>query len=356
MKQKIKQLFSETGVDKILLRTFPSGFEPSLFYFSGIAPGKIDNNVLFLAPKRKPLLVRTVLDPEIKRKNIRIKTVKKRREMEAILNRELDGKRIGINMSLYPAAMLKRLKKALPGKRFVDVSEQLSKVRAIKEKWEIERIAKAARITERVLGKVPSFFRKGMTERKLALEIEFRLREKSKDNIAFPVIVASGRHSSFPHHFPNDSKITKGPVLIDCGAKFKGYCGDLTRVFSVGKPTRAQRDLYNIVYEAKSLGEALCVEGISAGNVFEQVSSFLKRNAGQELIHGMGHGLGLNVHDSPAGFIPESKEHMLNKMVLTVEPGVYLRGFGVRIEDDVVIGKRKCRKLSSAPKELIPLR
>ena len=356
MKPDIKGLFESTGADAIILRTMPDAFDPSFFYFSQIRPGVLDNNLLILSPKKKPILVRSVIDPEIKNSNLRVCTVKRRKQMELLLSKELNCKKIGIDMSVVPVLMLKKFKKELKGSKFFDVSKQLDDARAIKMPFEISNIARAAKITEKALSELPSIFRKGMTEAELSLKLEFLLRKKSGDNIAFPVIVANGRNSAFPHHFPGSKKIKKGIVLIDCGAKFNGYCGDLTRVFCVGKPSVSQQNLYSTVFEAKRLGEELCVEGASAKKVFNQVSSFLKRHAGSELIHGLGHGLGLKVHDSPSGFTQESDVILKKNMVLTVEPGVYKSGFGIRIEDDVVVGKNKCRKLGNAPESLISLR
>ena len=355
MDKKIKQLFELAKVDGILLRTLPQDFDAGFFYFTKLPVGFLSNNFLFLSKTKKPLLVRTVLDPEVKSRILRVKSVKKRDEMKSLLKRELKGEKVGLNMSLYSVAALKRLKKALPGKRFVDISQQLEKVREVKESWEIQRIERAAKTTDKVLHKILDSFRRGMTEKQLALNLEFALRKATGENVAFPPIVANARNAAFPHHVPSDRKIKKGLLLIDCGARFKGYCGDLTRVFSVGRASAREKALYETVFQAKQLGQDLCVEGCSASDVFNDVSKFLKKNAGQALVHGLGHGLGLKAHDAPSGFLQESKDVLKKNMVLTVEPGVYLRSLGIRIEDDVVVGKHKFRALSRAPKELISL-
>jgi Xaa-Pro aminopeptidase len=345
MHKKAKQILKDANVDAVILKTSPSCVDPGFFYFSGILPGVLNNNAILLSARKKPLLLRTVLDTKINVEGLRIKTVKRRKQVEETLNKELSGKRIGINEQRYTVDSLKRLKKSLPGKRFVDISKYLSQAREIKEPWEISRISKAAKITEKALNELSQIFKKGITERQLALKLEFLLRERSKDDVAFSPIVANARNSSFPHHFPSERKIKKGVVLVDCGAKVKGYCADLTRMFSVGKPSKKESALYETV-----------VEGAIPCNVFKQVSDFLKRNAGQALIHGLGHGLGMETHDSPPGFLRDIKQPLKAGMVLTVEPAVYGKGFGVRIEDDIVVGKRKCKALSTAPKQLIPLR
>ncbi len=343
-------------VDAVLLRTFPYDYDPAFFYFTQLPVHFLSNNFLFLSPGKKPLLVRTVLDPEVKSKLLRVKTVKRRKQMISMLKRELHGKRIGLNMSLYPAASLKELRRELPKKRFVDVSEQLSAIRAVKSRAEIAKIAKAVKITEKALHHMPEIFRKGMTEKQLALELEFLLRKKSNDEIAFPSVVANARNSAFPHHVPGSKKIRKGILLIDCGARYKGYCADLTRVFSVGKPSQRQNLLYKTVFEAKQLAALLAVERAKAPAVFEQVSSFLKKRTGKAMIHGLGHGIGLKAHDAPAGFLAGSSDSLKAGMVLTIEPAVYLKGFGIRIEDNIVVQGSRCRQLSAAPKHLIEIR
>ncbi len=355
MRKKIKQLFDKAKVDAIILRTFPGNPEPAFFYFSRLPFGFLTNNILLLNPDRKPLLLRSVLDPEVKSKKLRARTVRRREQMKSLLRKELKGKRIGINKLLYPLNSFKNLKKAIPRKRFVDVSQQLRDIMAIKEPWEIARIAKAAKITEGVLRQVPRIFKKGITEKQLAFELEFLLREKQREELAFPPVIANARNSIFPHHVPSDRKIKKGILLIDCGARYKGYCADITRVFSVGKPSKKEQNVYEAVFEAKKLGESLSIEGALASDVFKKVSAFLKKEIGHKLPHGLGHGLGMLPHDSPSGFLSESKDVLVKGMVLTVEPAVYLKRFGIRIEDDIVVGKKGCKKLSNAPKELIKL-
>jgi len=355
MKAKINELFDRTGVDAIILRTFPENPEPAFYYFSGIPFGAFENNLLLLRRNKKPLLVRSVLDPEVTSAGLHVRTVKKRQHVEKLLGNELAGKKIGLNKESYPIASFNRLRRTLSGKRLVDVSGHLRDIRAVKKPWELERISKAVKITEKVLSQVPGIFKKGMTEKQLALELEFMLREKSGEGLAFPLIVASGRNSAFPHHMPVARKIGRGILLIDAGARFRGYCADLTRTFCVGKPSAQEKKFYNAVFEAKFLGEELSLEGVKAVEVFAKASLFLKKHTGKSLVHGLGHGLGIAVHDSPKGFLAESKDVLERNMVLTVEPAVYTKRFGIRIEDDIVVQKGRCRKLSNAPKALIAL-
>ena len=234
-------------------------------------------------------------------------------------------------------------------KKLVDVSKQIALVRAIKSGEELACLEKAAKIAEKVAAAIPGIFKKGITEKKLGLEIEIMLREKGDNLLPFPVIVASDRNSSFPHNVLTDKRITRGLLLFDFGAYFKGYCSDITRVFSVGKATEKQRHLYAGVFSAKQFAQRMVKPGIALGKVFDEADSFLKKETGMKLIHGLGHGLGIDAHDFPSGFLHDNKEKLQKDMVLTVEPGIYGKFGGIRIEDDVVVTANGCRPLTKAP-------
>ena len=144
-------------------------------------------------------------------------------------------------------------------------------------------------------------------------------------------------------------------MLIDFGAKYHNYCSDLTRTFFVGRAGEKEKELYSKVFEAQKMAEEKITEGAKASEIFNEINSFLKRECGQELQHGLGHGLGLEVHDFPGGFTSVSKDILKENMVLTVEPGIYKKFGGIRIEDDILVLKKGCKKLSNASSELIEL-
>ena len=224
-------------------------------------------------------------------------------------------------------------------------------MRSIKAGEEIASISKACKTAQKASNSIPAIFRKGMTEKQLALEIEILLREKGENVLPFPPIVASGKNAGFPHHVPGKQKIRKGLLLLDFGAYYKNYCSDISRVFCIGKPSKKQKQLYASVFAAKQFGQALCKPKASFSQVFEQVSKFLKKETGFRLVHGLGHGLGVEAHDFPAGFLQGNREKLKPGMVLTIEPGIYGRFGGIRIEDNVVVTAKGCRPLTKAPAE-----
>jgi len=356
IEKRSRTLFDSLDVSAVVLRTSDSFSDSSLSYFTGLPKRFLSGNVLILKREKKPLLLKSVLEPNISVPGATVKRVDRKRQFEAILRRELKGvKKVGINRPFHSTASLAALRKTLGKRKLVDVSKQVGKMRAVKSASEISKIAKACKIAQNVSKKIPSLYRKGMTEERLALEIEMLLRERGENELPFPVIVASGAGARFPHHVPLRKKISKGLLLVDFGAFYKNCCSDITRVFSVGKPKKGQRKLYKAVFDAKEFAQSLCRPKASFASVFAETNSLLKKSTGFSLIHGLGHGLGTEVHDFPSGFLKGSKERLEKGMVLTIEPGIYGSFGGIRVEDDVLVTKRGCKQLTRAPSKLLEL-
>lgn len=355
MKEKISELFEKTKAEAVLLRNSSSAPEQNFFYFSELPFGHYSGSFLILKKNSRPMLLTTVLEEK------RIPWLKTRhfdseQQLKKITRKEFKGiKKIGLNFDLYPRNAFLKMKKTLKKKHFVDVSSALGKVRETKLPKEIARIKKAVKISEKAVNRLPSFFKKGMSEKKLAFKLEDFLRSEGDNDLPFPTIVASCKNSSVPHYSTGNAKIRNGILLIDFGAKYKNYCSDLTRTFCVGKASEEQRELYEKIFEAKVFAQKLCKPGASCQKIFEETNSFLKKNTHFGLIHGLGHGLGLQVHDFPLGFGKTGVTILKEKMVLTLEPAVYTKNFGIRIEDDILITRNGSELLSKAPKELIEL-
>lgn len=355
MQKKISEFFSRSKADAVLLRNIAAAPEQNFFYFSGLPFGHYSGSFLALRPGMAPVLIANCLE------NTGIPGLKARRfsskaRLESILKNEFSGaKKIGINFESYQKNAFSRAKKILRGKKFADISQALGKVRETKTNKEISRIRKAARISEKAAQKIPDFIKKGMTENQLRFRLDCLLREEGDDDLAFSTIVASGRNSSVPHHVPGSSKIGRGILLVDFGAKYKNYCSDITRMFCIGKASESQKGLYKKIFEAKKFAAGMCRPGVKCADVFEETAGFIKKETGLGLIHGLGHGLGLEAHDFPHGFLEKSKDTLKEGMVLTLEPAVYTKQFGIRIEDDILITGNGCRLLSSAPEELVEL-
>jgi len=249
------------------------------------------------------------------------------------------------------------LEKGLKGKSLVGIDDLVKDLRQIKDAVEVKAIRKAIRVAENAFrtllaGGLRGFV--GRTERQVAAELDYQMRLAGADRPAFETIVAAGAHGSLPHYRPGETRIRRGqPVLIDWGARVQGYCSDLTRVVLLGRiPPKLVR-IYQVVLRAQAAGMAAVRPGIS-GKTADAAARKVVEAAGygQQFVHGLGHGLGREVHEGPS-LGRFSGMRLRAGMVVTVEPGIYLPGVGgVRIEDDVLVGSDGQRRLSSLPRAL----
>ncbi|AMQ19092.1 M24 family metallopeptidase [Thermococcus peptonophilus] len=236
------------------------------------------------------------------------------------------------------------------------LSMLMRELRMRKDEEELRLMQKAAEVVDRVFEEILSWDIIGMTEKELALRIELRIRELS-DGISFEPIVASGENGANPHHEPGDRRIRKGDmVILDYGAKWKGYCSDITRTVAIGKPDEKLVEIYEIVKEAQENAFQAVREGIKAKEIDRAARETIARAGyGEYFTHRTGHGLGLDVHEEP--YIgPDGEVALERGMTFTIEPGIYVPGLaGVRIEDDVVVVGDKGERLTKANRELIIL-
>lgn len=226
-----------------------------------------------------------------------------------------------------------------------------------KDDIEIASLTQAASISDRVFTDLLGLIRPGVTELDLVAEIASRHRRYGAENDAFDTIVASGPHSSMPHARPTTRALAAGDfVTIDFGCIFDGYHSDITRTVAVGRASRAMKDVYAVVLEAQVTGIAAARAGITGKQLDRTVRRIIaQRGYGKYFVHGLGHGIGLQIHEEPK--VSKINTNELNEgAVITIEPGIYLPGaFGVRIEDDVVLRNGGCDVITRSPKELIIL-
>jgi Xaa-Pro aminopeptidase len=239
--------------------------------------------------------------------------------------------------------------------RVTATDDLIEGLRAIKSIAEVELMKKAVRRAEEAFLDVKPFIREGIRERAIALRLAERLHIKGCRNIPFEIIVASGSHSALPHAKPTDKKIEKGDlVIIDWGGEADGYYSDMTRTFLIrGRNISRQRKLYQIVLSANRKAISSVGPGIKSKQIDSAARTFIRKAGyGEQFGHGTGHGVGLQVHESPR--ISWNKSDPVRKnMVFTIEPGIYVPGLGgVRIEDMVVVRKKKSEVLTSLPKNL----
>ena len=261
--------------------------------------------------------------------------------------------RIGFEDAALSVASHRALGEAAgDGVAFEPLGNAISELRAVKEAAELELMAAAIRLTDEVFVAATADLAAGTTERELDWRIERTMRERGADGPAFPTIVAAGPHGARPHHAPGDRAIAAGdPVVIDMGVRLGGYAADLTRTIWVGEPTERLRAVYNVVQAAQRAALGAIRAGASAKDVDAAARDVVAAAGyGDEFTHGLGHGLGVRVHEAPS--LSKTSEDVLRAgQVVTVEPGIYLDGWGgVRIEDVGVVEADGFRVLSGAPK------
>ena len=230
--------------------------------------------------------------------------------------------------------------------KLVPTLDFVMKLRAVKSALEISYIKKAVEITKEALDFTAEIYDQVESEKLLSVEIEKFMRIKGDNRIAFDTIVASGKNSSLAHHSPKDTKLYKKFFIIDLGAKYYGYCADLTRVFFCGKMPPLYKKVYDTVKKAQELAVNKIRPGVRVCDVDKVARDFIDRAGwGKNFSHGLGHGVGLEVHEMP--YLNGSDKTILQEgMVVTVEPAVYLKNkFGVRLEDTVLVGAKKGERL-----------
>ncbi|MBQ3378553.1 MAG: aminopeptidase P family protein [Clostridia bacterium] len=232
----------------------------------------------------------------------------------------------------------------------------ISDLRMIKTVRELENIRRAQKESEDALMRVMGRIGEGMTEREIALMLEWEIRTRGMD-ASFDFIVASGQNSSKPHAVPTDRRLKRGDFLtIDFGAKYKGYCADMTRTFSIGSPSDEMRSVYETVREAKNAAERIIRAGLKGSEIDRAARAIIEEAGyGAAFGHSLGHGVGVVVHEQP-NFAPMYEREIPGGAVVSVEPGIYLEGrFGVRIEDLVFVDEDAAVSLNSMTTELIEL-
>jgi Xaa-Pro aminopeptidase len=256
-----------------------------------------------------------------------------------------------LTLSLY-RRLYDILGKGKTGLKLIPVENMLESLRAVKEPEEIELISQAAEITDAAMAHIQGNIRLGMTEKEAAWEIEKFMREKGSQPVPFDVIVASGPNAALPHAQPSARAIQSGePVVIDIGARVGGYASDLSRTICLGDPDETYKRVYDTVLGAQLGAMAMIKPGMSGGEADQLARIIIEEGGyGEAFGHGLGHGVGLAVHEKPR-LGPNSPEELVDDMVFTIEPGIYIEGWGgVRIEDLVIMEQGKVRAISHAQK------
>ena len=270
---------------------------------------------------------------------------------------KLGARRVGFESIHLPYAIFEDIRRDLPESvDFVGVANIVDELRIIKDAQELRALQDAVDVLDRCLADVVQHLEPGMTERQVARMVELYLIEHA-DGPSFPSIVGSGPNASVPHAVPSDRRIQEGEAIkIDIGARASGYCSDMTRTLCLGQPNDSRLvELHALVLEAQQHAERELRPGMTGRQGDSLARDVIARGGyGEAFTHGLGHGIGLEVHEPP--WLSQSRGDGVLRpgMVFSVEPGVYLPGWGgVRIEDLVVLEQDGARVLCHSPKDLV---
>lgn len=262
--------------------------------------------------------------------------------------------RLGLQSDYVTLTQRKALAKRLGAKTLVPCNDGLLEQRSVKSSSEITAIKRALGIQQQAYLDTLAYIEPGRTEQQIAAYLEYRMRQLGADGRSFPSIVAVDANAALPHAIPSGRKVKKGSsVLIDWGARYAGYCSDLTRVVAIGKMTARMQTIYKITLEAQLAGIRAIKPGAALADVDQAARSVIhKAGYSKYFGHSLGHGIGLDIHELPT--LSARSEGVLKPgQVVTVEPGIYLPGVGgVRIEDDVLVTEKGHKVLSGLPKDI----
>ena len=234
----------------------------------------------------------------------------------------------------------------------VETENMLEKQRMVKDEEEIENLRRACKVTDDCFEHIVNYIRPGMTEKQIAREIDYYYYKHS-EGLSIDTIVASGENSSKPHAVPTDRRIQdKEIITIDMGCKINGYCSDMTRTIFVGEVPEAVKPVYDLVLKNQEQALQDMKDNANTKQISKMVDNDFRLH-NYDLIHALGHGVGLEIHEGPILSI-NSENTLRENMVVTNEPGIYIAGqFGVRIEDTVLITKGGCEPLTKSPKRYV---
>ncbi len=353
---KFEEILKVSKVNSILLKSGEINDE-NFNYFTELPKSISGTNYLIIKRNSETIYANQLdfgaIKSEIKNKKIKIKKISKEKDFKNLLKKELIGK-IGINFDKYSLKGYNTLKK-ITKYSIRDMSNHLEKIREVKTPNEIKKIKEAVKVSIESLDELIPKIKIGMKEKEIQFILDGFIAKNECKN-SFETIIASGKNSAIPHHISSNKKIKKGEILlIDFGAEYKNYTSDISRTFFIGKAPEKIKEMYSTGIKAMENSLKKIGEGKKALNAFKACEETLKQH-NYPMIHALGHGIGLKVHDFPQSIGVKSEWIFKKNFVLAIEPGIYIKNLGgIRIEDDIIVTNSAPKKLSNAPKELIEL-
>jgi len=312
--------------------------DPNLTYFAGVVP---DVACLVIPATGRPVLFVPGFEAARLKKMAKVKVARVPRDLFGTVCKSFPGKKVGVMASSVSLAFAQKVKSTWKAK-VVDIGDICRDLRVVKTREEVSRIRKACNITYDLFEDVCNNMSSFKTERDIAGFLKLRMTQLGVEP-SFPAIVAAGANGAVPHHTPSNKKLS-GFVVFDFGVIYKNYCSDMTRTFFVGTPTsqdiRVYRQLLNV--------QKACLAKVAPGKTLEGIGEFARKKIGRTMVHGVGHSLGVEVHD-----IQSRPLKLQPGNVITIEPGTYHKGrLGIRIEDDVWVTKKGPVVLTKSSKNL----
>ncbi|MGC8558212.1 MAG: M24 family metallopeptidase [Nitrososphaeria archaeon] len=330
----------------------------NFYYLTGINPqASLERLFMLIVPSESEpfILAPKMYEAELRDASYQIYIWNDWEDPYKALNERLKLNKTYLIDDSLPASILLRIQESLSG-TFFPLSSYTAQMRIIKSDEEIKYLKTAARIVDKVFINLTEKQNiAGLTEIEVAGIISELIKKYGAEGVSFDPIVAHGPASADPHHSPNRKKLRSGIIVLDYGAKYKGYCSDITRTIVIGKVPKKVMEIYTIVQMAQEKGVKAAIKGKMVKEIDLTVRQYIEsKGYGNNFTHRTGHGIGLDVHEEP--FItPTNKTVVQNGMTFTVEPGIYIEGkFGIRIEDDIVIREKGVR-LTRTTRELLDI-
>lgn len=330
-----------------------SGY-PNIFYYSGFTSG---DAYILISHDLQMLITDSRYTIQAKEQTEGFEIIDIKTGFENIFARVKET-RIGYEEDMLTVGEYKRLWRKLGAHQdFLRLQKTINEPRRVKDAEEIEKIAAAEKIGDMAFEHVLPMIKAGVTEREIALELEFFMKKQGASALSFETIAASGARSAMPHGTASGKTIENGDFLtLDFGCVFEGYCSDMTRTVAVGSVNGRQKEIYDVVLSA----QRAAIDEIAVGKKCSDIDAAARKiiadaGYGGSFGHGLGHSVGIEIHEMPS-FSPKCHDIIENGNVITVEPGIYIEGFGgVRIEDLIAVTDGGAKNLTFSPKELIIL-